>query len=428
MALMTEHCRGGAIPDVHSALSRLYPISPALKERGRDAYRLNGCSPPVTRSVRGTPACRGNSPAAVLLLTSLLCAMASAAVGGNAYTFKSDTITSNPYRATTLAALSRHETGLRLLSRDLVLANGEKTRLSFLLAQSSASPVHDAPSGSAQADPAGAEQSVSHMELQGALTSRLSYRTRLGLAGERYRGSYGGRDSRWVDTQLAWKPSSRLGFTSDFLAKRSGLSTPNPLTLGRLGFTAAGKGFTGTSGAIGYSAGLSLTRERRANTEPVAKEKLQLSLEKPLAKDWPSLRLQLGQAREHRSHRVMGRQTERRFGVSQGLSSRLGEASFLFEYGTRAYRLAQPRDEDGPAVGIRFERPEDRAGLNLYLVRTDYRDPGTADATRHGASFSYARLMDTGSIGLTFNYDAQRSADGTATPSYGSELVWTNRF
>ena len=364
----------------------------------------------------------------VLLLTSLLCATPTAAVGGNDYTFKSDTITSNPYRATTLAALARHETGLRLLSRDLVLANGEKTRLSLLVAQSSTSPVHGAPSGPGQADPAGAEHSVSHIKLQGALTPRLSYRTRLGLAGERYRGSYGGKDSRWFDTQLAWKPSSRLGITTDFLSRRSALSTPNPLALGRLGLTAAGKSFASTPAAVGYSAGLSLSRERRADTEPLAREKLQLGLDKPLAKNWPSLRLRLGQARERRSHTVTGRQTERRLGVSQALSSRLGEASFLFEYGTRSYRLAQARDEDGPAFRIRFERPDDRAGLNLYLARTDYHDPDTADATRHGASFSYARLMDTGSIGLTLNYDAQYTADGRATPSYGSELVWTSRF
>jgi hypothetical protein len=335
---------------------------------------------------------------------------------------------SNPYRATTLAALTHHETGLRLQSRDLVLANGERTRLAFLLAQSSSSSLHDAPLRSVQAGAAGTEESVSHMELQGALTPRLSYRTRLGLAGERYRGSYGSGDSRWVDTQLSWKPSSRLGLTTDFLARRSELSTPNPLALSRLGFTAAGKSFASTPAAVGYSAGLSVSRERRADTEPVAREKLQLGLDKPLAKDWPTLRLQLGQGRERRSHTVTGWHTERRFGVSHALSSRLGEASFLFEYGTRSYRLAQARDEDGPAFRIRFERPEDRAGLKLYLARTDYHDPGTVDATRHGASFSYARLMETGSIGLTLNYNAQRTADGTATPSYGSEVVWTSRF
>ena len=428
MVLMTEHCRGGAVPDVHSALARLYPISPALKDRGGEASRLNDCPPPVAPPVCGTPACHGNSPAAVLLLISLLCAMPSAAVGGNQYTFKSDTITSNPYRATTLAALARHETGLRLLSRDLVLANGEKTRFSLLVAQSFASPVHDVPTGSAQADPAGAEQSVSHMQLQGALTSRLSYRTRLGLAGEQYRGSYGGRDSRWVDTQLAWKPSSTLAFSTDFLSRRSELSTSNPLSLDTLRLTAAGKGFASTPVAFGYSAAVSLSRESRPETEPVAKERLQLGFDKRLAEDWPSLRLRLGEARERRNDLVTGRQTERRFGVSQAVSSRLGEASFLFEYGIRSYHLAQPRDEDGPAFTINFERPDDRAGLNLYLAHTAYHDAGAADATRHGASFSYARLTDTGSIGLTLNYDAQRSADGAVTPSYGSELVWTNRF
>lgn len=425
---MMEHSRGGAIPDEHSALPRLYPISPALNERGRHAYRLDGRLPPVTRRALGTPPRHDNSAVAALLVTSLLCAIPTAAVGGDEYTFKFDTITSNPYRATTLAALARHETGLRLLSRDLVLANGEKTRLSFLGAQSSAGAVHDAPSGSVQADPAGPEHSVTRTELQGALTPRLSYRTRLGLTGKRYRGSYGGRDSRWADIQLAWKPSSRLGITTDYLAKRSELSTPNPLALGKLRFSGAGKSFTGTPAAIAYSAGLSLSRESRADTEAVAREKLQLGLDKPLAKDWPSLRLQLGHARERRSHTVTARQTERRFGVSQALSNRLGNASFLFEYATRAYRLAQPRYENGPAFGIRFERPGDRAGLNLHLARTDYNDPATADATRHGASFSYARLMETGSLGLTLNYSGHLTADGTATPSYGSELVWTSRF
>lgn len=36
--------------------------------------------------------------------------------------------------------------------------------------------------------------------------------------------------------------------------------------------------------------------------------------------------------------------------------------------------------------------------------------------------------METGSLGLTLNYSGHLTADGTATPSYGSELVWTSRF
>ena len=428
MVLTTEPCRGGAIPDLGSVPTRLYRISPAPTEAGRGACPVHSRSPVVIRVARGTSGGRANSRVALLFLTSLFCATPTAALGGGDYTFKSDTITSNPYRATTLAGLARHESALRLRSRDLVLANGEKNRLSLLLAQSSAGPVHDTSFGAAPTDAQGAEHSVSYMELQGALMPRLSYRTRLGLAGERYSGSYGGRDSRWADAQLAWTPSSKLGLTTDFQSRQSELSTPNPLRLDTVRLTAAGKGFAGTPIAIGYSAGASLSRESRPETETTAKERLQLGFDKSLAKDWPSLRLQLAEARQRQDDIVTGWQTERRVGVSQALSSRLGQARFLFEYGTRSYHLAQPRDENGPAFTLNLERPDDRAGLNLYLAHTDYHDAGTGDATRHGASFSYARLTDSGSIGLTLNYDAQFNADGAVTPSYGSELVWTNRF